>query len=55
MKKSFTQAFKVQGTMTRDLVTQALLSAVWRRKPQSEILIHSDQGSRYGSRDEGIP
>lgn len=43
--------WSMQGTMSRDLVIQALLSAVWRRKPQCKILIHSDQGSQYGSHD----
>ena len=27
----------------------ALLMAVWRRKPTAEVLIHSDQGSQYTS------
>jgi putative transposase len=30
-----------------DLVLQALLSAIWRRKPKPGALIHSDQGSVY--------
>ncbi|AZR23007.1 IS3 family transposase [Xanthomonas vasicola] len=30
-----------------ELVVQALLSAVWQRKPRSGCLIHSDQGSVY--------
>ncbi len=33
------------------LVVQALLSAVWRRKPASGFLVHSDQGSVYTSDD----
>uniref|UniRef100_UPI003D7856E2 DDE-type integrase/transposase/recombinase n=1 Tax=Xanthomonas axonopodis TaxID=53413 RepID=UPI003D7856E2 len=32
-------------------VVQALLSAVWRRKPASGYLVHSDQGSVYASDD----
>ncbi len=28
-----------------ELVVQALLSAVWRRKPSAGCLVHSDQGS----------
>jgi putative transposase len=35
--------------MERGLVIQALLMAVWRRKPDSEVIIHSDQGSQYTS------
>lgn len=33
--------------MTTDLALQALLSAVWRRKPKTKVMIHSDQGSQY--------
>jgi len=43
--------WSMQNTMSRDLVLQALLSAVWRRRPASSVLVHSDQGSQYGSRD----
>ena len=32
-----------------DLALQALLMAVWRRKPVSKVLIHSDQGSQFTS------
>jgi len=34
-----------------DLVLQALLPAIWRRKPKLGALIHSDQGSVYTSDD----
>tara|TARA_R110000787_G_scaffold282559_1_gene394495 strand:- start:10264 stop:10392 length:129 start_codon:yes stop_codon:yes gene_type:complete len=34
-----------------DLALQALLMAVWRRKPQSTVTIHSDQGSQFTSRE----
>ncbi len=34
-----------------ELVVQALLSAVWRRKPNAGCLVHSDQGSVYTSND----
>ncbi len=34
-----------------DLVLQALLMAIFRRRPQGEVLIHTDQGSQYTSRD----
>ena len=29
----------------------ALLMAVWRRKPAEQVIVHSDQGSQYGSDD----
>lgn len=37
--------------ITADLVLDALLMAVWRRKPRPGLLIHSDQGSQYTSED----
>jgi putative transposase len=38
-------------TMTCDLVLQALLAAVWKRKPGPGVLVHSDQGSQFTSAD----
>lgn len=35
--------------MEKYLVTQALLSAVWRRKPIKQVIVHSDQGVQYTS------
>ena len=40
-----------QSRQPTDLVLQALLMAVWRRKPKQSVLIHTDQGSQYTSRD----
>jgi len=37
--------------MTTDLALQALLMAVWRRKPKSRVMIHSDQGSPFTSHE----
>jgi putative transposase len=34
-----------------DLVLDALLMAVWRRKPRQKVLVHSDQGVQYTSND----
>lgn len=34
-----------------DLVIDALLMAVWRRRPQAKVLVHSDQGIQYTSTD----
>jgi putative transposase len=31
------------------LVLDALTMAVWRRKPKNNVIIHSDQGSQFGS------
>jgi len=37
------------GCQTTDVVLQALLMAVWRRKPKDEVLVHSDKGSQFTS------
>lgn len=39
----------MQASMTSQLVTDALLMAVWRRGPRGAMLHHSDQGSQYTS------
>lgn len=41
----------MQRTMHRDLVLQALLAAIWHRRPKHAVLIHSDQGSQYAIDD----
>lgn len=43
--------WSMKSRITKDLVLDALLMAVWRRKPTSEVLVHSDQGSQYTSHD----
>ena len=43
--------WSAQPRMTADLALQALLSAVWRRKPKTKVMIHSDQGSQFTSRE----
>jgi putative transposase len=43
--------WSMQPTLARDLVLDALLMAVWRRKPKQPVIMHSDQGSQYGSND----
>jgi len=43
--------WSMQSRQTTDLVLQALLMAVWRRKPARKVLIHSDQGSQFTSID----
>lgn len=37
--------------MTTDLTPQALLMAVWRRKPDGKVTVHSDQGSQFTGRE----
>lgn len=53
--------WSMQPRMTSDLVSDALLMAIWRRGWPTELLHHSDQGSQYTSdafqrllRDHGI-
>ncbi len=41
----------IKSQMTSDLAIDALLMAVWRRKPKQEVIVHSDQGSQYSSSD----
>jgi len=43
--------WSMKSSLARELVIDALLMAVWRRKPHHKVLIHSDQGSQYGSDD----
>ena len=41
--------WSMQPRMHTELVIQALLMAVWRRKPVQRVVVHSDQGSQYTS------
>lgn len=41
--------WSMQSRQTTDVVLQALLMAVWRRKPKEKVLVHSDQGSQFTS------
>ncbi len=43
--------WSMKPTLARELVLDALLMAIWRRKPQRTVIVHSDQGSQYGSDD----
>ncbi|ECF6572163.1 IS3 family transposase [Salmonella enterica] len=43
--------WSMQSRMTKDIVLNALLMAVWRRNPQKQMLVHSDQGSQYTSHE----
>ena len=39
--------WSMSSRMESELVTQARLSAVWRRKPKSTVLIHSDSNNVF--------
>ena len=41
----------MKSQMISDLAIDALLMAVWRRKPKQEVMVLSDQGSQYSSSD----
>ena len=43
--------WSMQSRITKELVLDALLMALWRRNPKSQVLVHSDQGSQYTSYD----
>ncbi|HDS3774759.1 MULTISPECIES: IS3 family transposase [Enterobacteriaceae] len=43
--------WSMQSRMTKDIVLNALLMAVWRCNPQKQVLVHSDQGSQYTSHE----
>ena len=43
--------WSMKPTLAKELALDALLMAVWRRKPKHRVLVHSDQGSQYGSDD----
>ncbi|EAC1524772.1 IS3 family transposase [Escherichia coli] len=43
--------WSMQSRMTKDIVLNALLMAVWRRNPEKQVLVHSDQGSQYTSHE----
>ena len=39
----------MKPSLSKELALDALLMAVWRRKPTDCVVVHSDQGSQYGS------
>jgi len=41
----------MRSTQHTDVVLQALLAAVWRRKPEPGLVLHSDQGSQFTSEE----
>jgi putative transposase len=43
--------WSMKPTLARELALDALLMAVWRRRPKQPVIVHSDQGVQYGSED----
>lgn len=43
--------WSLQKRMTKKLVMDALLMAIWRRRPAPGLIFHSDRGSQYCSLD----
>lgn len=43
--------WSMKPTLAKELAIDALLMAVFRRKPKNKVIVHSDQGSQYGSDD----
>lgn len=43
--------WSMQPRITKDIVLNALLMAIWRRGPKHQVMVHSDQGSQYTSHD----
>lgn len=41
----------IKPTLSREVALDALMMAVCRHKPGSEVIAHSDKGSQYGSND----
>lgn len=39
--------WSMKSTIAKELVLDALLMAVWRRKPTQKVVVHSDQGRIY--------
>ncbi len=39
----------MQATMTTELAVKALMMAITRRWPKNRVIVHSDQGSQFGS------
>jgi putative transposase len=43
--------WSMQSHIRTELVLDAMLMAKWRRQPKQSVVIHSDQGSQFGSDD----
>lgn len=43
--------WSMKPVLSRELALDALMMAVWRRNPQKQVLVHSNQGSQYTSHE----
>ena len=43
--------WSINKRMTKQLVIDAILMAIWRRRPAPGLIFHSDRGSQYCSND----
>ena len=43
--------WSMKSTLAKEIVLDAILMAVWRRKPKQAVIVHSDQGSQYSSEE----
>ncbi len=43
--------WSMKPSLSRELALDPLLMAVWRRRPEETVIVHSGQGSQYGSDD----
>ena len=43
--------WSINSIMAMEVVLDAMMMAVWRRRPKTPVMIHSDQGSQFGSDD----
>jgi putative transposase len=43
--------WSMHSRIDRELALNALLMAIWRQRPEHEVLVHSDQGSQFSSHD----
>jgi putative transposase len=43
--------WSMRSRATAESVIDALLMAIWRRRPTKRVLVHSDQGAQYTSKD----
>lgn len=41
--------WSMKSTLAKEIALDSLLMAIWRRAPINEVIIHSDQGSQFGS------